>query len=179
MKHTITTHQLRARRDLERDTKQLAPHAMRQVSRAVNGRMPAVEITLTNAKGLAELGVQAEVELSGCTDRRAIDKARKATLRHARDAAGRAIPRADGSVLVLVNSEQHRTREDIATTLVHELTHAMQFSRRGVLDVIVRDLRAAYGVERQSRRDAREFERALKDHEREAYDTERLAANLH
>ncbi|MFD8572455.1 hypothetical protein [Streptomyces sp. NPDC059639] len=178
MKHTITTHQLRGRRDLERDTKRLTPHAMRHVSRAVNGQMPAVEIALTNPKGMAELAVTAEAKLSGCTDRRAIERARKATLRHARDASGRAIPRPDGSVLVLVNGDQHRTTEDIATTLVHELVHAMQFSRRGVLDVIVRDLRDTYGIERQSRREAREFGRTLEQHEREAYGSEHLANDL-
>ncbi|MFD7294123.1 hypothetical protein ACFV9W_12610 [Streptomyces sp. NPDC059897] len=179
MKHTITTHQLRGRRDLERDAKYLAPEAIRQVSRAVNGRMPAVEITLTTPKGLAELGTQAEVELSGCTDRRTIDRARRTYMREARDHAGRALPRSDGSVVVLVNADQHRTTEDLALTLVHELTHAMQFSRRGVLDALVQDLRAAYRVERQSRRDARAFARVVEEHEREAYDTERLAKNLH
>ncbi|MFI0241990.1 hypothetical protein [Streptomyces sp. NPDC016845] len=178
MKHTITSHQLRGRRDLERDAKHLAPHAIRHVSRAVSGRMPAVDITLTDPKGMADLGVQAEAELSGCTDPRRIGKARRESLRHTRDAAALAVPRADGSVLILVNGEQHRTREDLAITLVHELTHAMQFSRRGVLDVIVRNLRAAYGIERQSRREARDFARTLTEHEREAYETERLAADL-
>ncbi|WP_420033716.1 hypothetical protein ACN2WE_14915 [Streptomyces sp. cg28] len=178
MRPALSTHQLRGRRDLERDAKYLAPHAMRHVSRAINGRMPAVEITLTSPRGMAELAVRTEAEVAGCTDRRTTARELKSATRYARDAAGRALVRTDGSVLILVNADQHRTTHEVAVTLVHELVHAMQFSRRGVRERLVRDLRDQYGVAKQTRDQAREHARLLEAEEREAYRAEHLADDL-
>ncbi|MER7662999.1 hypothetical protein [Streptomyces sp. NPDC096193] len=84
----------------------------------------------------------------------------------------------DGSVLVLINVDQNDSPGEFAITLVHELVHAMQFSRKGVRERIIRDRRDAFKVERQSRRQAREHERGLADEEREAYSREYLADQI-
>ncbi|MEU9136177.1 hypothetical protein AB0D33_09460 [Streptomyces sp. NPDC048404] len=178
MKITVSTHKLFGYRATLRTAKQLAEPAARLVDRSVPGRMPDVQITLTNPRGMAELAVTAEAEMAGGVDKRVKDRAERTAARDGRDMAGRAVPLADGSVLVLVNVDQNGSPGEFAITLVHELVHAMQFSRRGVRERIVRDLRDDFKVERQTRRQAREHERCLDEEEREAYSREYLADQI-
>ncbi|WP_328861308.1 hypothetical protein [Streptomyces sp. NBC_00306] len=178
MKITVNTHKLFGHRATLRTAKQLAEPAARLVNRSVPGRMPDVQITLTNPRGLAELATTAEAELAGGVDKRVRDREERHAAREARDVAGRAVPLMDGSVLVLINVDQNASPGEFAITLVHELVHAMQFSRKGVRERIIRDRRDAFKVERQSRRHAREHERGLADEEREAYSREYLADQI-
>ncbi|MFJ4850720.1 hypothetical protein [Streptomyces sp. NPDC088733] len=178
MKPTISTFKLFGHRDIIRDTKRLAPAAVKLVGREVPGRMPRVEIVVTNARGMAELATDAEIALAGYVDQRTRDKHLRQTNRQARDAAGRAIATPGGGVLLLVNAETHRTTEHVALTLVHELTHAMQYSRRGVRERHVRHLRGAFGIEPAGWWANREHSRKTRDEEDEAYAAERLAAQL-
>ncbi|AYG81473.1 hypothetical protein DWB77_03621 [Streptomyces hundungensis] len=178
MKLTVTTHKVSGYRQTQRTAQYLADQAGRLVARSVSGRMPDVQIVLTTARGLAELATAAEAELAGGVDKRALSREMRHAVREARDVAGRAVPLVDGSVLVLVNVDQHRTPDDFAVTLVHELVHAMQFSRKGVSGRIIRDRRHCFGVERQTRRQAREHERLMREEENEAYGREFLARQL-
>ncbi|MDQ0941723.1 hypothetical protein QFZ67_003428 [Streptomyces sp. V1I1] len=86
----------------------------------------------------------AEVELAGGVDKRMQARALREANRYARDAGARAVPLAGGGVLVLVNVDHHADPAQFAVTLVHELVHAMQFSRKGVCERIVTDLRDGY-----------------------------------
>ncbi|WP_405807509.1 hypothetical protein OG729_21430 [Streptomyces sp. NBC_00210] len=178
MKLTVTTHKLFGYGATLRTAKRLAEQAAPLVDRSVPGRMPDVQITLATPRGLAELATAAAVEMAGGVDKRVQARALREANRHARDAAGRAVPLANGGVLVVVNVDQHASPAQFAVTLVHELVHAMQFSRKGVRERIVRDLRDSLGVEKQSRRQAREHERCLEQEEREAYGVEYLANQL-
>ncbi|MET7658379.1 hypothetical protein ABZT45_28025 [Streptomyces sp. NPDC005356] len=178
MKTTVTTHKLSGYRETLRTAKYLSEQGVRIVSRAVSGRMPNVQITLTNPRGIAELATAAEAELVGGIDKRVRSRAERTTARMARDAYGLAIPLADGSVLVLVNVDKHGNPAEFAVTLVHELVHAMQFSRKGVRERLIQNLRHEFGVERQSRRQTREHERGVEDDEREARGHEYLANEL-
>ncbi|WP_172382924.1 hypothetical protein [Streptomyces sp. MNP-20] len=178
MSLTLSTHKIPGYGSTARTARQLAPQAVRLVERAVPGRMPDVEIVLTHTRGMAELGSAADAELAGVLDRRSRTRAERAARRLARDAQGRAIPRANGSVLVLVNVDQHASPGRFAVTLVHELVHAMQFSRKHVVEQITRDTRDQFGVERQSRRQARQHARLIEEHEQEAYGCEYLADQL-
>ncbi|MFE9553219.1 hypothetical protein ACFYOD_07015 [Streptomyces sp. NPDC006703] len=178
VKLTVTTHKVFGYRQTQRTAQRLAEQAGRLVERSVPGRMPNVSIVLTTPRGLAELATAAEAELAGGVDKRAQDREMRHAAREARNAAGRAVPLADGSALILVNIDQHRTPDDFAITLVHELVHAMQFGRKGVRERIVRDRRDAFGVEPQSRRQAREHLRLMSEEENEAYGREYLAQQL-
>lgn len=178
MNLTVSTHKAFGHRQSLRTAKQLARRAVPLVNRAVPGSMPDVQIVLTTARGIAELSVAAEVELVGGASRWAQAKAVREANRHAREAAGRAVPLADGGALILLNLDQHRTPADFAITLVHELVHAMQFSRRGVRERVIADVRDAFGLQRQSHRERRESARALEREEDEAYGREFLAAQL-
>ncbi|WP_326843314.1 hypothetical protein OHB33_29120 [Streptomyces sp. NBC_01558] len=179
MKIEVSTHKLFGYRATLHTAKQLATPAVKLVNRSVPGSMPDVQITLTNPRGMAELATLAEVELAGGgVDRRVRDREERHAAREGRATAGRAVPLADGSVLVLINVDQNESPGDFAITLVHELVHAMQFSRKGVRERIIRDRRDCFKAERQSRRQARENERCHDEEEREAYSCEYLADQI-
>ncbi|MCX4905580.1 hypothetical protein [Streptomyces sp. NBC_00878] len=178
MKTTVSTHKLPGYGSTLRTAKRLTDQAVRIVNRAVPGSMPDVQVTLTTERGMAELGAAADIALAGSADRRAMRRAVSEGKHLARIAAGRAIPRPDGSVLVLIDADKHPNEAEFAITLVHELVHAMQFSRKNVIERSVRDTRDRLGIERQSHRHAREHERLLQQEEHEAYGHEYLANQL-
>lgn len=178
VKTTVSTHKLPGHGASVRTARRLTEQAVRLVNRVVEGRMPDVEVVLTTERGMADLMVAADIALAGSADRRALDRAVREARRLARIAQARAMPRPDGSVLILVDAGKHPTPGAFAVTLVHELVHAMQCSRRGVRERIVRDLRDALGIERQTRRQAREHLRELDREEREAHGFEYLADQL-
>ncbi|MEV5159423.1 hypothetical protein [Streptomyces sp. NPDC053728] len=178
MKLEVSTHKLFGYRSTLRTAKRLAEEAVRVVDRAVAGRMPDVQVVLTGERHLAEVATAAEWETAGCTDKRVQARALRSAKRLAGDTAGRAIPLADGGVLVAVNVDQHPNEATFAITLVHELVHAMQTSRKGVRDRLITGMRHDLGVERLSRRAYREHERLLEAEEKEAYGSEYLAGRL-
>ncbi|MFB7223993.1 hypothetical protein [Streptomyces sp. NPDC056227] len=174
----MSTHKLPGYRATLRTAKHLAEEAVPVVERAVPGTMPDVQIVLATGRGMAELVTATEVETAGDVDKWVQARALRAAKRAADDVAGRTIPLADGGVLVVINIEQHPNEATFATTLVHELVHAMQLSRKGVRDRIVSGLRHDLGVERLSRRQNHEHDRCLEQEEREAYSREYLARSV-
>ncbi|MFF6908658.1 hypothetical protein ACFY9Q_22330 [Streptomyces sp. NPDC012389] len=178
MKLDVSTHKLFGYRATLRTAKRLAEEAVRIVDRSVAGRMPDVKVVLTGERNLAEVSTAAEWESAGCTDKRVQARALRSAKKLARDTAGRAIPLADGGVLVVINADQHPNEATFAITIVHELVHAMQMSRKGVRDRLVAGLRHDLGVEKQSRRWNREHERCLEAEENEAHGCEYLAGRL-
>ncbi|MGW6926266.1 hypothetical protein ACWGA9_34180 [Streptomyces sp. NPDC054950] len=174
----MSTHKIPGYGATLRTAKQLTDRAVPVVNRAVPGKMPDVEVILTNEGGMVDLMAAADVALAGTADRRHLNRAVRESKRLAREIQARAIPRLDGSALVLVNVDKHPTPAAFAVTLVHELTHAMQFSRKDVVERSVANVRDAFGIERQSRRDARKHERLLRQEEAEAYGFEYLADHI-
>ncbi|MEU2456453.1 hypothetical protein ABZ604_02455 [Streptomyces sp. NPDC012473] len=178
MKLDVSTHKLFGYGATLRTAKRLTEEAVRVVDRAVVGRMPDVKVVLTGERNLAEVATAAEWETAGCTDKRVQSRALRNAKRLARDTAGRAIPLADGGVLVVINVDQHPNEATFAITLVHELVHAMQTSRKDVRERLIAGLRHDLGVEKQSRRWDREHERCLEAEEKEAYGREYLAGRV-
>ncbi|WP_327171909.1 hypothetical protein OG471_21965 [Streptomyces sp. NBC_01336] len=174
----MSTHKLPGYSGTLRTAKRLTEQAVRVVDRAVPGRMPDVKVVLTSERNLAEVVTTAEFETAGDVDKRVQARALRAAKRTARDTAGRAIPLTDGGVLIVINVDQHPNEAVFAITLVHELVHAMQTSRKGVHDRLVSGLRHDLGVEKLSRRQVREHERCLEQEEKEAYGVEYLAGRL-
>ncbi|MFI6609721.1 hypothetical protein [Streptomyces sp. NPDC050507] len=178
MKLTVTTHKLPGYHSTLNTAKRLAEEAVRVVDRAVPGRMPDVQVVLTSERHLADVTTAAQFETAECTDKRVQARAVRAAKREARDVAGRAVPLADGGVLVVINVDQHPNEGTFAITLVHELVHAMQTSRKDVRGRLIAGLRNDLGVEHLSRRQNREHERCLEQEEREAYGCEYLAKRV-
>jgi hypothetical protein len=179
VKTTVSTHKIPGYGATLRTAKRLTEQAVRIVNRAVPGSMPDVEVVLTNERGMAELMPAADVALAGAAGhRRALRRAEREGKRVAREIQARAIPRPDGSALILIDVDKHPTPAAFAVTVIHELVHAMQFGRKDVTQRIVRDLRDGLGIERQSGRHAREHERLLRQEEAEAYGYEHLAGRI-
>ncbi|MEU9198710.1 hypothetical protein [Streptomyces sp. NPDC048332] len=178
MKLTVTTHKLPGYRATQKTAQRLAEEAVRVVERAVPGRMPDVQVVLTSERHLADVTTAAEFESAQCTDRRVQARALRAAKRRARDTAGRAIPLADGGVLIAINVDQHPNEATFAITLVHELVHAMQTSRKDVRERLITGMRHDLGIERLSRRESREHDRCIEQEEREAYGAEHLARRV-
>ncbi|MFC5723507.1 hypothetical protein ACFP1Z_25410 [Streptomyces gamaensis] len=178
MKPIVTTHKLFGHRDLLHEVKHLAPAAMKLVGRSVPGRMPRVHIIVSNARGMAELATDAEFDLAGANDERMHNRRRRWHTGECRKADGIAVLASEGTALVLLNAGRHHSSEDVAVTLVHELTHAMQFSRRGVLERHTAYLRDAFDIEPQSWLRNHAHERHVRQEEAEAYATEFLAEQL-
>ncbi|MDW4916939.1 hypothetical protein [Streptomyces californicus] len=178
MKLDVSTHKLFGYRATLRTAKRLTEEAARIVDRSVAGRMPDVKVVLTGERHLAEVSTAAEWESAGCTDKRVQARALRSAKKLARDTAGRAIPLAQGGVLIVINADQHPNEATFAITIVHELVHAMQMSRKGIRDRLVAGLRHDLGVEKQSRRWNREHERCLEAEENEAHGCEYLAGRL-
>ncbi|MFJ4842090.1 hypothetical protein [Streptomyces sp. NPDC088746] len=178
MKLDVSTHKLFGYGSTLRTAKRLTEEAVRVVDRAVAGRMPDVQVVLTGERDLAEVTTAAEWETAGCTDKRIQSRSLREAKRHARDVAGRAIPLADGGVLIVINVDQHPNEATFAITVVHELVHAMQNSRKDGRERLIAGLRHDLGVERLSRRASRELDRLLEADEKEAYGREYLAGRI-
>ncbi|MFF4246117.1 hypothetical protein ACFYY2_16805 [Streptomyces sp. NPDC001822] len=178
MKLDVSTHKLFGYRSTLRTAKRLTEEAVRVVDRSVAGRMPDLRVVLTSERNFAEVSTTAEWETAGCTDKRTQSRALRAAKKLARETAARAVPLADGGVLIVVNVDQHPNEATFAITLVHELVHAMQTSRKGVRDRLIAGLRHDLGVERLSRRQSRELDRLFEADEKEAYGAEHLAGRL-
>ncbi|MFE6188739.1 hypothetical protein ACFQ6U_30385 [Streptomyces sp. NPDC056465] len=178
MKLDVSTHKLFGYGSTLRTAKRLTEEAVRVVGRSVAGRMPDVKVVLTGERNLAEVATAAEWETAGCTDKRVQSRALRNAKRLARDTAGRVIPLADGGVLIVINVDQHPNEATFAITVVHELVHAMQTSRKDVRERLIAGLRHDLGVEKQSRRWDREHERCLEAEEKEAYGREYLASRV-
>ncbi|MCL7424244.1 hypothetical protein [Streptomyces sp. YS415] len=178
MKTTVRTHKIPGYGPTLRTATRLTEQAVPVVNRAVAGTMPDVEVILTNERGMAELMAAADVALAGALDRRTLANAERAARKVARDIQANAIPRLDGSALLLIDVDKHPTPAEFALTIIHELVHAMQFSRKGVLERCVANARDRFRIERMSRRQAREHDRLLDQEEAEAYGHEYLANRI-
>lgn len=175
---TVTTHKVFVDRSTLRAMARLAEQATRLVDRSVPGQMGTVQIVMTDERGLVELALAADVALAGEPDRHRKARALREGRQAVRDIAARAIPLPGGGALILMKRDSHPNEAAFTLTLVHELVHAMQFSRKGVLERIVRDTRASLGIERPSRPSARRNARQAEEDEREAYGREYLADRI-
>jgi hypothetical protein len=179
VKVTVTAHKLTGYRATVRTAQYLAEHAARIVSHAVPGQMANVRVVLTNPQGWAELATAADIAAAGGqVDRRIKARALRANRHMVQDLAGCAIPMPDGTALVLINADHHADEGQFAVTLVHELIHVMQFSRKGVRERHLIEVRDALGVEQQSCRESREYKRGLRADEIEACGKEYLADQI-
>ncbi|MDJ1138543.1 hypothetical protein [Streptomyces iconiensis] len=156
-------------RHLSRRVRDIAQEAASLVARRV-GALPRTELILTNGRDLGKLATDAE---------RAVAGGGSAGRRPDESVFGRTVL-SPGGVLVLVNADRHtgRGRDEVDTTLVHELVHAAQFHRPGARAELLAGLRHNYGIEPISDSRARAMNRRIDRDEREATRLERLARHL-
>ncbi|RFU83276.1 hypothetical protein DY218_28635 [Streptomyces triticagri] len=173
----VTTHRLFGHRSVLRAIQDAAPLAADLVRTSVPGRLPHTEIILTTPSGVTDLTIRAAEQALG---RRITPQARaeaeREMRRNDRRNYGSTVLARRGTVVILLNARKLTDPQHLGATLVHELVHAMQFTRPGIHDLLVKGLRNNYGIEPLSRRDVRAYERQLDAHEEEAYRMEAALA---
>ncbi|SDK79536.1 hypothetical protein [Streptomyces indicus] len=166
----VTAHRLFGHRHILREIQHVAPSAADLVTRNVRGRLPRVDIVLTTPQGMTELTVDTEIQtVGGKVTPQARRKAANRISWNDRRIFGKTVLAPKGAVLILINARRVNHGEQVAPTLVHELVHAVQFTRPGIADLLVAGLKNNFGIEPLSRRDVRRYEKQLKAHEDEAY----------
>ncbi|NGO76770.1 hypothetical protein G6045_14000 [Streptomyces sp. YC504] len=176
----VTAHRLFGHRHILREIQHVAPTAADLVTRNVRGRLPRLEIVLTTPQGMNELTVNTQIAtIGGKVTPQARSKAARRLMWEDHRVFGRTVLAPKGAVLILINARKVNHGEQVAPTLVHELVHAVQFTRPGIADLIIAGLKNNYGIEPLTRRDVRRYDRQLKAHEDEAYRMEhRLTPQL-
>lgn len=149
-----------------------ASEAARAVQARLGERVPSVRYMLVNRREIADVYVSA-------SGRQGSPKARDRYYRYgyrmARTALGLTVPTPAGIVVALRSDKLRRSPEQVWPTLVHELVHAVQFTRPGVVDEWLAGELHNLEIAPQSRRQVRADNRRQADREREAY---RIEAEL-
>jgi hypothetical protein len=139
--------------------------ATRIVEGKVRGCVGPVEVAVASSSGMWELVAEAHRPMFGRQDPHA--------WQHDLNAYGTTTITKSG-VLVVINAQACKGRTvEVDKTLLHELTHAVQFNRRGARDLVVRSLANNYGIEPMSDREAKAANRRVDADEREAARMER------
>lgn len=144
------------------------------VESKARGCVGPVEVAVSTSSGMWELVVEAHRPMFGRQDAEVWQRDR--------NAFGTTTITQSG-VLVVVNAQACKGRPvEIDKTLLHELTHALQFNRRGARDLIERSIANNYGIAPMTEREARAANRQVAKDEREAARMERhhrlLAQNI-
>lgn len=142
----------------------------------VGGRLPVVEIVLTDRKGVVSLVQQADVDLAG-----RVSRGRKAMGRivdhwHVRPLAGTTLTAA--GTLVAIDATRHRDLRELDRTLVHELVHCVQLAAPGAREQHINYLRQQYGITTHSKADVQAYEQVIDQREKQAEHLESLARQL-
>lgn len=126
----------------------------------MRGCVGPVELAVSTKAGMWELVVDAHRPMFGRQDPR--------VWRSEGNAFGTTTITRSG-VLVVVNAQACKGREvEVDKTLLHELTHALQFNRPGARDLIMRSLANNYGIQPMTRAEAKAANRRVDADEREA-----------
>ncbi|MFF1394642.1 hypothetical protein ACFVZD_12600 [Streptomyces sp. NPDC058287] len=164
----VTAYRVFGRRNILREAQHAAPSAADLVAHNVRGRLPRVEIVLTTPQGIGELTTRANSSLVPDASPQAVDKNRRILVRKARSVFGLTTATRNG-VLILLNVHKLPHSDLLAVTLVHELVHAMQFSRPGVMERHLDRVRHNLDIAPLSRRELRSLDRHMNAAEDEAY----------
>lgn len=175
MNITIERRGKNARR-IEDRIREIGDHAGRLATRHLGGRLPAVDILITDGKGVAAATQSADYSVAGRpTQRRYIGR----SIEHwrGRTAAASTALTPQGA-LVAINEAIHRDLRELDRTLIHELGHTIQLNAPGARDQHITYLRQQYGITTHSKTDQREYERLIDTREQQAANLEALARQL-
>ncbi|WP_438489557.1 hypothetical protein [Streptomyces sp. S186] len=172
-----TDRRCRNARRLEQRIREIGVHAGRLAARHLGGRLPPVEIILTDGNGVARLIQDADLALAGHTSwqRRAVG--RVIDRWHARHAFAATALTASGA-LVAINVSHNSDLRELDRTLIHELGHTVQLSAPGARNQHIAYLRQQYGITTHNKVDQREYERLIDVREQQATNLEALARQL-
>jgi len=147
---------------------QIAEPAAALIERHMRGCVGRVEIAVTTSSGLQDMVADAHQQLFG------VRSAKRTRWR--RSPAGQTTLTVRGA-LVVINAQVLRgSRREIDKTVLHELTHAVQFARER--DVIMRGELHNHGIKQLDDAEVRALNKRVDRDEREAERMERLHRQL-
>ncbi|MEE6264896.1 MULTISPECIES: hypothetical protein [Streptomyces] len=164
-------------RRIEDRIREIGDHAGRLAARHLGGRLPQVEIVLTDGNGVARLIQDADLALAGNTSWRRRAVGRVIDRWHARHAFAATALTACGA-LVAINASHNSDLRELDRTLIHELGHTIQLTEAGARDRHIAYLRQQYGLTPHSKSDQRDYERLIDIREQQAANLEALARQL-
>ncbi|MEU6365742.1 hypothetical protein ABZ876_08295 [Streptomyces sp. NPDC046931] len=136
------------------------------VEREIRGCVGPLEVAVSNTSDMWRMVVDAHRPMFGRQNARLWQ-------RHEGHAFGTTTI-TPGGVLVVINAQTCRGRGiEIDKTLLHELTHAVQFNRPGARALIMRSLANNYGITPMTEAEAKAANRQVDAEEREAERMER------
>ncbi|GES27909.1 hypothetical protein AB0G60_02695 [Streptomyces angustmyceticus] len=164
-------------RRIEDRIREIGDHAGKLAAQRIGSRLPAVEVLLTDGRGVAAARQRADLSLAGHVNwrRRAVD--RLIGDWHARHACAATSLTPHGA-LVAINEAMHRDLGELDRTLIHELGHTVQLNQPGARDRHIAYLRQQYGITPHSKTDQREYEQLMDTRETQAANLEALARQL-
>ncbi|WP_329143473.1 hypothetical protein OIU91_06025 [Streptomyces sp. NBC_01456] len=164
-------------RRIEQRIREIGDHAGRLAARHLGGRLPQVEIVLTDGNGVTSLIQRADLELAGRTTWRRRAVGRVIDHWHARHAFA-ATALTNRGALVAINASRNSDLRELDRTLIHELGHTVQLNQPGARNRHIAYLRQQYGITAHSKADQREYERLIDIRETQAANLEALARQL-
>ena len=164
-------------RHVEERIREIGNHAGRLAAQYVGGRLPTVEVLLTDGRGIAAAMQRADLSLAGHTTWRRRAVGRVIDHWHARHACAATSLTPHGA-LVAINEAIHRDIQELDRTLIHELGHTVQLNQPGARDRHIAYLRQQYGITPHSKADQREYERLMDGREQQAEALEAFARQL-
>ncbi|WHM30240.1 hypothetical protein OH540_09415 [Streptomyces sp. BPPL-273] len=139
--------------------------ATRIVEQKMRGRIGPIDLAVASSSGMWDLVADAHRPMFGRRDPQ--------VWQHDRHAYGTTTITATG-VLVVINAQACRGRQsEIDKTLLHELTHALQFNRPGARKLIEASIANNYGIRPMTEREAQAANRQVDADERQAARMER------
>lgn len=176
MNITIDCRGRNARR-IEERIHDIGDHAGKLAARHLGGRLPQVDIVLTDGTGVARYIQDADVALAGHTTWRRRAVGRVIDHWHARHAMAATTLTPHGAI-VAINAARNSDLRELDRTLIHELGHTIQLTARGARERHVAYLRQQYGITPHSKTDQRKYERLIDIREQQAENLESLARQL-
>jgi hypothetical protein len=179
MSITVTGHQLGlfGNRRLVHEAENIARQAERIITANV-GPLPAVALTLTNERAMAQLATAADAAFAPGASRMTRAVKGHQARRNARGAYGITVLNPAGGISVIVSATTATTGRDLAETILHELVHAVQLGSPDARELHIRHLRHCYRIEPWSRRESADYDRLVDQREAEAHALETLAAQI-
>ncbi|SHL75085.1 hypothetical protein [Streptomyces yunnanensis] len=164
-------------RRIEDRIREIGDQAGRLAAHHLGGRLPQVEIVLTDGNGVTRLIQDADLALAGNTSWRRRAVGRVIDRWHGRRAFAATALTARGA-LVAINASHNSDLRELDRTLIHELGHTVQLSAPGARNQHIAYLRQQYGITPHSKDDQREYERLIDVREQQAANLEALARQL-
>lgn len=165
---------------LKQRIEQIGDTAGDLVAQHLGGRLPRVQIVLTNSTGVASLIQSRDLETAGSTSLygRTVGRATTQWDVHVRRVYA-ATTLARSGVVIVINAPRHaRNLRELDRTLCHELAHAVQLGSPKAREQHIRYLRQQLGIDEHQKSDQRAYEQLMDTREAQAKNLEALARRL-